>query len=82
MIANPIFGSGIISILLAAYFMADGILELIAGLRMRPNGGWLIFSGIISILLGMMIAAQFPLSGAWAIGILFGIKMFLLVSLW
>lgn len=76
MIANPIFGSGIISILLAAYFIVDGFFELMAGLRMRPNGGWLIFGGIISILLGMMIAAQFPLSGAWAIGILFGIKMF------
>jgi len=77
MLANPVFGSGLITILLAAYFIADGFFEIMAGVMLRPNGGgWLLFGGIISILLGIMVAAQFPLAGAWAIGILFGIKMF------
>jgi uncharacterized membrane protein HdeD (DUF308 family) len=44
---------------------------------MRPasGSGWLIFGGVISILLGFMIWSGFPLFGMWAIGILFGIKM-------
>jgi len=36
----------------------------------------MLFGGIISILLGSMIWRQFPLSGAWAIGIMLGIKLF------
>jgi len=78
LLANPILGSGILTILLAVYFIVDGISELAAGFQRRPvpGSGWLIFGGIVSILLGIMIWAQFPLSGMWAIGILFGIKLF------
>lgn len=78
MLANPVFASGLMTILLTAYFIIDGVIEIIAGLMMRPlpAWGWLIFGGIISILLGVIIFEQYPLSGALAIGILFGIKMF------
>ena len=40
--------------------------------QIRPVKGWggVAFSGILSMLLGFMIWKQFPLSGAWAIGIL------------
>jgi uncharacterized membrane protein HdeD (DUF308 family) len=43
--------------------------------RGSPGSGWLIFGGVVSILLGAMIWGQFPLSGMWAIGVLFGIKL-------
>ena len=33
------------------------------------------FGGAISIVLGIMIWRQFPLSGVWAIGVLLGIKL-------
>jgi uncharacterized membrane protein HdeD (DUF308 family) len=36
----------------------------------------MLFGGIVSILLGIMMWRQFPLAGAWAIGILLGIKLF------
>jgi uncharacterized membrane protein HdeD (DUF308 family) len=53
--------------------------EISAGNQRRPlpGSGWLIFGGVLSILLGAMIWAQFPLSGAFAIGILLGIKLFM-----
>lgn len=80
MLANPAFASGLMTILLTAYFIIDGIIEMTTGLMMRPlpAWGWLVFGGIISILLGIMIFNQYPLSGALAIGILFGIKMFMI----
>ena len=34
-----------------------------------------LFNGIVTLLLGIMLWRQFPLSGVWAVGILFGIKM-------
>ena len=40
-----------------------------------PGWGWLLFAGIVSVLLGVMLWSQFPLSGIWALGILVGIKL-------
>lgn len=74
---HPVFTSGILSILLAVYLVVDGVFEIVAAIRVRPSPGWgwLLVCGIISFLLGLMIWQQFPLSGAWAIGILLGVKL-------
>ena len=79
MLANPVFGSGVLTIILAAYFVVDGVMEIVVALRARPVSGWgvVLFSGIISLILGILIWRQFPLSGAWAIGVLIGIKLFI-----
>jgi len=78
LVIRPLFAAGVMTILLTVYFLVDGIIELIAGFRSRPipGSGWMIFGGIVSILLGIMIWRQFPLSGPWAVGILLGIKLF------
>ncbi|MFI2810377.1 MULTISPECIES: HdeD family acid-resistance protein [Microbulbifer] len=78
LLANPIILSGALTIMLALYFLADGVAELAAGFSAAGAGsrGWLIFGGAVSILLGIMLWAQFPFSGVWALGILFGIKLF------
>jgi uncharacterized membrane protein HdeD (DUF308 family) len=79
LIAHPLFAAGLLTIVLAAYFILDGISEIAAGIQRQGAGsGWLLFGGIISLLLGIMIWAQYPLSGAWAMGILVGIKLFLI----
>ena len=78
LVANPIFGAGVLTIILGIYFVADGICEIAASFQLKPNSGWgwMLFAGIVSIVFGVMIWGQFPLSGAWAIGILLGIKLF------
>jgi uncharacterized membrane protein HdeD (DUF308 family) len=77
LIANPLFASGLLSIFLAVYLVVDGLVEIIAGLKRKPGSGWgwLLVGGIVSILLGVMLWKQFPLSGIWAIGVLLGIKL-------
>lgn len=79
LVTDPLLASGFLTVMLAIYFIVDGIVEIAAGSQARPapGSGWLIFGGILSLLLGIMIWAQFPLSGAWAIGVLLGIKLFL-----
>ena len=78
LLAHPLFASGVLTILLALYFVLDGISEIAASVRLRPGSGWgwMLFAGIVSIWLGIIIWGQFPLSGVWAIGILLGIKLF------
>lgn len=76
-VAQPGVGLATLTLFLAAYFIIEGIFEIIWSFQIRPvNGwGWSLFSGIVSLLLGIMIWAQFPLSGAWAVGVLVGIKL-------
>lgn len=77
-VANPILGSGVLTIMLSAYFLFDGVAELVAAIGM-PRGqvgkGWLMFDGVITLLLGVAIYTGFPLAGTFAIGVLLGIKL-------
>ena len=79
LITDPLLASGFLTVMLAAYLIVDGVAEIAAGNQRRPEpgSGWLIFGGVVSILLGIMIWRQYPLSGAFAIGILLGIKLFM-----
>ncbi|MGD8377262.1 MAG: DUF308 domain-containing protein [Acidobacteriota bacterium] len=77
LLTDPILASGLLTVALAVYLVVDGVFELAVAFRL-PSGagrGWMGFGGIISILLGIMIWSQFPLSGPLAIGILLGVKL-------
>lgn len=82
MIAHPLMGLGFLTLLVAAYFFVHGVFEVIEAMQLRPAAGWgwSLVSGIVTVLLGVMIWRQWPISGAWAIGILVGIHV--LMSGW
>ena len=77
MVTHPIFASGVLTTILVLYFLLDGVMEIFAANLLKPGTGWkwLLFGGCVSILLGVLLLLQFPVSGAWAIGILLGIKL-------
>ena len=74
---QPLAGLASITLFLSAYFIVTGIFELVGALQIRPAAGWgwMLFNAIVTLLLGLMIWRQFPLSGAWAVGVLFGAKL-------
>ncbi len=84
LLMHPIAGLSFLTLLLAVYFILDGIMTMALGFRMSQvsRGSWLwpVVSGLLSLLLGILIWAQWPLSGAWAIGVLVGIN--LLITGW
>ena len=77
LVTDPVFASGFLTILLATYFVINGVLEIAAAFHARPlpGWGWLLVAGMFSLLLGGMIWRQFPLSGSWAIGVLLGLQL-------
>ena len=79
MIAHPIFGLKFLALLVAIYFLVDGVSTTALAFQMRPQRGWgwALFTGVISIMLGIMLLSKWPLSGAWAIGVLVGINVML-----
>jgi uncharacterized membrane protein HdeD (DUF308 family) len=66
-----------LTLVLAFYFAVDGVFQILWAFRLRPikGWGWSLFSGIVSLALGVMIWRQFPVSGVWAVGTLAGIQM-------
>jgi uncharacterized membrane protein HdeD (DUF308 family) len=74
---HPLAGLLSLTLLLAAYLLIEGILELINAFQVRPRHGygWLIFDGIVTLILAFMIWRTWPSSSAWAIGTLIGISM-------
>ncbi len=83
MATQPVVGMASLTMILVIYLVVAALFELIMAFQIRPadGWGWALFNSIVTLLLGLMLWRQFPLSGAWAVGILFGIKMFFSGSL-
>jgi uncharacterized membrane protein HdeD (DUF308 family) len=77
LIFHPLSGLLSLTFLLILYLVFEGILELIHGFQVRPRAGsgWIIFDGIITLILAIMIWRAWPSSSVWAIGTLVGISM-------
>jgi uncharacterized membrane protein HdeD (DUF308 family) len=77
MVSQPVAALASITLLLAAYFLVTGVFAIIAGLQIKPVNGWawMLANGVITLLLGLMLWKQWPLSGAWAVGVLFGVQL-------
>ncbi len=72
-------GAGVLTltILLAIYLAAQGIVTIIASFKFSgTHTMWLmLLSGAVSLILSWMIFTQFPSSAVWILGLLFGINM-------
>jgi len=77
LMANPVLTLASVTILLTAYFLVEGVVEIFMGFRLRPesNWGWVIASGVVSLLLAGLIWVNWPSSAAWAVGLLFGVGL-------
>jgi Uncharacterized conserved protein len=76
-LGNPLFGLGLLTLLLAGYFLVDGACKIVVSFRFRPASGWvwLLISGGLSLVLGVLIWSQWPMSGLWAVGVLVGLNL-------
>jgi uncharacterized membrane protein HdeD (DUF308 family) len=77
LIMHPVIGVATLTLLLASLFLIEGILNIVLFFKMRALRGssWMLIDGAITLLLGLMIYAQWPLSSVWAIGILVGVSL-------
>jgi len=77
LLARPMQSVGIFTIFLATIFIAEGMLKFILALQMRAlkNWQWVLFDGLIALILGISLWIQFPFSALWAIGVLSGLNI-------
>ncbi len=81
-IYDPLLASTLLTAMIAGILIVIGITRFIMAIALRheKGWGWLLFAGLISVLLGGMILAQWPWSGLWVIGMFIAIEM--LVNGW
>lgn len=76
-LAHPGAGLASLTLLLAIYLCVEAVLEFVLSFRLRPLPGsnWLLFDGIVTLILGVMVWRSLPSSTEWAIGTLVGVSM-------
>src|ERR1700687_4927381 len=74
LIMHPLLGVASLTLVLASLFLIEGVLDLVLYAKLRParGAGWVLFDGLVTLLLAGFIAMHWPSSSAWAIGTLVG----------
>ena len=79
LLARPVQGILTLTIVVGAYFLAEGVASIMYALEhrreMSERWSWMLFAGVLDILSAAMIIAGLPGSAEWAIGLLVGINL-------
>src|SRR3954451_24898325 len=79
LLARPVQGTLTLTIVVGAYFLAEGVVTIMYALEHRrelsERWTWMLFSGVLDILIAFIIIAGLPGSAEWAIGLLVGINL-------
>jgi len=76
-VVYPVHGVYTLTLLLTAFFFVSGLFKIIHAFRMRQASkwGWVLLSGILTLLLGILLLAGRPLTAFWAPGLIVGIDL-------
>lgn len=77
LLLRPIAGIASIALLIGAFMLASGVSSLMLAFKLKPKAGWgwVLFDGILSIVIALLIASGWPQSSVGFVGILVGIVM-------
>jgi len=79
LLTKPVQGVLTLTIVIGAFFLAEGVATIMYSLEHRrelsERWSWMLFSGILDILISAMIITGLPGSAEWAIGLLVGINL-------
>lgn len=65
-----------LTLLIALFLVIGGLLRILVAVTVPlHHRGWLLLNGILTLLMGILIWKQWPLSGLWVIGLFIGIDM-------
>src|SRR6202011_4026515 len=79
LLARPVQGVLTLTIVVGAYFLAEGVTTIMYALEHRKElsgrWSWLLVAGLMDIVIAFFIIAGLPGSAEWAIGLLVGINL-------
>ncbi|PPD11547.1 MAG: hypothetical protein CTY30_09655, partial [Methylocystis sp.] len=76
LLTRPAISAEAITLLIAFYFIAEGILVIGFALTSQIDGLWMyLLQGGVALLLGALLVTGWPFTGLWAIGTFLGIDL-------
>lgn len=82
LLVNPVTGALSLTIVLGAYLLAGGVAKIVLGFQHKrdiPQAWlWILFSGLVDIVLAFLIVMGLPGTAFWAIGLLVGINLLMM----
>jgi len=77
MLAHPVAGLVTLTLLLTCYFVVKGVVELAGSFSLGglPGRSWLMFDGVLCLVIAALIWFHLPSSTTWAVGVMVGVAM-------
>lgn len=74
---NPALAAGVLTLFLGAFLVASGAMRMFLGLMMQAGSAWwfVVLSGAITTLLGIIILAHWPVSSLYVLGLFLSIDL-------
>jgi uncharacterized membrane protein HdeD (DUF308 family) len=80
---NPVIGAEAATLMMSVFFLLAGLFQLVSSLWTHlPGYGWDAVNGVIATILGVLLLAQWPVSGLYAIGLFVGIDLIFYGCAW
>ena len=76
LVRYPLSGAEGLTLVLASFFIVGGLFRTVGSAMAKfPRWGWSFLSGVVSVVLGILLLVQMPLSGIWFIGFAIGVDL-------
>ena len=74
---NPLLAAALLTLILGASLVASGIMRIILAFSMKQETPWIwiLLSSVITLLLGLLILAHWPVSSLYILGVFLGIDL-------
>jgi uncharacterized membrane protein HdeD (DUF308 family) len=74
---NPLLAAAVLTLVLGAALVASGIMRIFLAFSMKRETPWVLvmLSGVITLLLGLLILAHWPVSSLYILGLFLGIDL-------
>jgi len=75
-LTHPLGGLLALTLIIASVLLVYGVIAVVLAFQMRPipGWGWILFDAILTVLLGGLIWAHWPINSEWVVGTLVGIS--------
>jgi uncharacterized membrane protein HdeD (DUF308 family) len=75
---NPLLAAAILTLMLGGVLVVSGVMRIVLAFGMKegmPSWLWVVLSGLITLLLGIVILAHWPVSSLYILGVFLGIDL-------
>jgi len=74
---NPLLAAKLLTLLLGASLIASGIVKIVLAFNMKAGASWgvVVFSGLITLVVGLVIVARWPVNSLYILGLFLAVDL-------